>query len=282
LSEKDKKDLISYSLKWTMDFYNNPNTLFELSLFIIVFYCFIYFCGVPMSKETRPLSIYILEQKLWLVLISVVIVIFFKYILGISIIDIIFGKNGELVAKWNNLKNTTTTKPTTTTATTTPKTKNEVFNVSNNLYTYDDAKMVCQAFDSRLANVNELNQAYKDGAEWCVNSWSEDKQVLFPTQQATYDKLQKIKGAENSCGRTGVNGGRVENEKLRFGVNCYGVKPKATNEEKIRMNNINNANNNVRPKTQSEMITNAKVNFWKENRDKYIILNPFNPTKWNE
>jgi hypothetical protein len=137
---------------------------------------------------------------------------------------------------------------------------------------------VCQSFDARLANVDEINQAYEDGAEWCVNSWSADRQVLFPTQQATYDKLQKIKGAENSCGRTGVNGGRINNVNLRFGVNCFGVKPSPTDGEKKRMNDINHF---VHPKTKEEMIIDAKVNFWKNNRDKYIVLNPFNESQWN-
>jgi hypothetical protein len=284
LSEKDKKDIIGYGLIFTRDFYNNPNTFFNLSFFILLFYCFVYFCGVPMAKETRPISIYFLEQKLWLVLFSVIFVDFFKYILGISLMDIIFGTDGGIIDKWYNLKTGVEHEIKEVVADVSHvhvpvmAKKPEVFNISNNLYTYDDAQAVCQSFDARMANVDEINQAYEDGAEWCVNSWSADRQVLFPTQQATYDKLQKIKGAENSCGRTGVNGGRINNVNLRFGVNCFGVKPSPTDGEKKRMNDINHF---VHPKTKEEMIIDAKVNFWKNNRDKYIVLNPFNESQWN-
>jgi hypothetical protein len=281
LSEADKRDLISYGLVTTRDFFDNPNTLFNLSIFIVVFYCFIYLCGVPMTKETRPLSIYFIEQKLWVLLLIVGFFDFFKYILGIHIVDFIFGSEHGLINDWYKIKTEINEEihETPESEHTHAAKKAEVFNISNNLYTYDDAQSVCQAFDSRLATVDEINQAYLDGAEWCVNSWSADKQVLFPTQQKTYDKLQGIKGSENSCGRTGVNGGRIENTNLRFGVNCFGVKPAPTDNEKNRMNDINNF---VHPKTKEEMITDAKVNFWKNNRDKYIVLNPFNDTKWNE
>lgn len=279
LSDENKKNIILNSLVWIKDFYNNPNTFFNLSIFIIIFYCFIYFCGVPMSNETRPVSIHFLEKNLWIILLSVIFVDFFKYILDIPIIDWIFGDN-DLMNYFNSLKPSTINDNILDISNTIPVTKKpEVFNIANNLYNYDDAQTVCKSFDSRLATVDEINQAYENGAEWCVNSWSADRQVLFPTQQSTYNKLQKIKGAENRCGRTGVNGGRIDNTKLRFGVNCYGIKPDPSNVEKERINNISEY---VQPKTKEEIITDAKINFWKKNKDKFIVLNPFNELKWNE
>ena len=55
---------------------------------------------------------------------------------------------------------------------------------------------------------------------------------------AQYDKwkkLQNIKGHENDCGRPGINGGFIDNPNARFGVNCYGHKPKMTPEERELM-----------------------------------------------
>lgn len=294
LTEHEKQHLVGYLLNWTQDFYNNPLSFLNILVFLLLFYCFIYLCGVPMTKETRPLSIYIIEQKSWILLISIVIVYFFKYVLGIPIIDIIFGLNGGLVNNWYKLKTDiqTINKPfdsssnkidfsnnniKSNTSTTTKKA--EVFNIANSLYTYEDSQAVCKAYGSRLATVDELNDAYNKGADWCVNSWSADRHVLFPTQKATYDKLQTIKGAENSCGRTGVNGGRVNDTSLRFGINCYGIKPDPTKGDEMRMNAIQN---NIMPKTKEEIILQAKVDYWKNHKDQYTILNPFNTDKWSE
>lgn len=305
LSEDDKTNLIGYLLNFTQEFYNNPNTFFNCFIFIIIFYCFIYLCGVPMTKETQPTSIYFIEQKLWILLITVIIIDFFIYILGIPIVDMIFGINGGLVNNWYNLKSSVVNKfddddgdkivapPHIDVSNNKPvvniikddelhkqihSKKPEVFNISNNLYTYDDANSVCKAFDSRLATVDEVNESYEEGAEWCVSSWSADQHVLYPTQKETYDRLQKIKGSEDSCGRTGVNGGRMKDTSLRFGANCYGIKPPPSELDKIKMNNISNY---VPPKSKEDMILDAKVNFWKKNKDKYTAISPFNNEKWS-
>jgi len=296
LSEYDKKNLISYCLVETRNFFDNPNTFFSLILFIIVFYCFIYLCGVPMGVGNKPISIRLIEQKLWILLLMVAFIDFFRYILNIDIMHLIYGDNNELIHSWNSLKNYVPTVAPPPVAVDTSNNvvqskavdisnsfvksnKNEVFNIANNLYTYEDAQQVCKAFNARLATVDEINQAYEDGAEWCVNSWSADMQVLFPTQQETYDRLQKIKGAENSCGRTGVNGGRITNKYLRFGVNCYGVKPDASDEEMRRMQNLKDI---VVPKTKEDMVMQAKVDYWKKNKDKFLVVNPFNNSRWHE
>jgi hypothetical protein len=158
-----------------------------------------------------------------------------------------------------------------------PKTKNrgeEVFNVSNNKYTYKDAKSICKAYNARLATYSEIENSYNAGGEWCNYGWSEDQLALFPTQQNTYDKLQKIKGHENDCGRPGVNGGFME-ESLKFGVNCYGVKPDMSEKEEQLMKL-----ERIYPKTQSEAELEKQVEYWKEHLDD-INVAPFNRDKWN-
>jgi hypothetical protein len=43
----------------------------------------------------------------------------------------------------------------------------EVFNISNNLYTYDDAKSICSAYDASLATYDQIEKSYNGGGEWC-------------------------------------------------------------------------------------------------------------------
>jgi hypothetical protein len=151
----------------------------------------------------------------------------------------------------------------------------EVFNVSNNKYTYNDAKAICSAYNSRLATYKEVEDSYNAGGEWCNYGWSDKQLALFPTQESTYNKLQNIKGHENDCGRPGVNGGFMENSDLKFGVNCYGIKPDMNkNEEKLM------SSRQLYPKTQKDIDLEKRVGFWKENIDS-VLVSPFNKTKWN-
>jgi hypothetical protein len=100
--------------------------------------------------------------------------------------------------------------------------------------------------------------------------------ALFPTQQKTYDKLQEIEGHENDCGRPGINGGFMDNDQLRFGVNCYGVKPDITDAERYRMET-----QPIYPKSAKDVAMEERVNYWKE-RLSDILVSPFNHTSWNK
>jgi len=90
----------------------------------------------------------------------------------------------------------------------------QVFNIPGNDYIYSDAKALCSAYGARLATYKEIEDTYKDGGEWCNYGWSDGQMALFPTQQKTYDELQKIEGHENDCGRPGVNGGYIANPRI--------------------------------------------------------------------
>jgi uncharacterized protein YxeA len=102
----------------------------------------------------------------------------------------------------------------------------EVFNISKNSYTYYDAEPLCKALNAELATYEQVKQAYAQGAEWCNYGWVKGQMAVYPTQKGTFDTLQS--GPENqrmSCGKPGLNGGYFDNPELRYGVNCYGVKP---------------------------------------------------------
>ena len=152
----------------------------------------------------------------------------------------------------------------------------QVFNIPGNDYVYPDAKALCSAYGSRLATYKEVEDAYKGGAEWCNYGWSEGQMALFPTQQKTWDKLQKIEGHENDCGRPGINGGYMKNPAVKYGVNCYGYKPQMTAEEEELM-----ATSPIYPKTKKDMAMEQRVQYWK-NKLSSILVSPFNHTSWSK
>jgi len=152
----------------------------------------------------------------------------------------------------------------------------QVFNIPQNIYSYNDAKALCTAYGARLANYEEVEEAYQKGGEWCNYGWSNGQMILFPTQTDTYEQLQKIKGHEHDCGRPGVNGGYISDSKQKFGVNCYGYKPKMTPLEEELM-----ANTTPYPITKEDIIFEKQVEFWKK-RIKDILVSPFNYTNWNK
>ena len=154
--------------------------------------------------------------------------------------------------------------------------KPQVFNIPENTYIYADAKALCTAYGSRLATYKEVEESYNKGGEWCNYGWSDGQMALFPTQQKTFDELQKIEGHENDCGRPGVNGGYMSNPALKFGVNCYGYKPRMTPQEEELM-----ATRPIYPKTEKDIAMENRVNYWKDKLTE-ILVSPFNHQRWSK
>jgi hypothetical protein len=104
--------------------------------------------------------------------------------------------------------------------------KKEVFNISSNRYTYADSAPLCKALGAELATYEQVSNAHKRGADWCNYGWVKGQMAVYPTQEETWQKLQEGPvDQRTSCGRPGLNGGYFDNPELRFGVNCYGIKP---------------------------------------------------------
>jgi hypothetical protein len=154
------------------------------------------------------------------------------------------------------------------------KYKNQIFNIPGNTYNYENAKAVCTAYGAKLATYSQIEDAYKEGGEWCNYGWSEGQMALFPTQKKTYDKLQTIPNHEHNCGRPGINGGFISNPQIKFGVNCYGHKPKMTNEEEQLMENTT-----PYPLTAQEIAFQKRVDYWRTKVDE-ILVSPFNYNNW--
>jgi len=155
------------------------------------------------------------------------------------------------------------------------KIKEQVFHIPGNKYTYDNADALCKAYGSRLATYNEIEKAYKNGGEWCSYGWSDRQLALFPTQKDTWNYLQNVEGHENDCGRAGINGGYIANPNVRFGANCYGYKPKITDEELEKMQT-----EPLYPRTANDIKEEKRIEFWRR-RIPEILVAPFNKNVWS-
>jgi hypothetical protein len=156
------------------------------------------------------------------------------------------------------------------------KFRKQVFNIPGNNYNYENAKAICSAYGANLATYQQIEDAYENGAEWCNYGWSQDQMALFPTQQQTYNKLQTIDGHNHDCGRPGINGGYIANPEVKFGVNCYGYKPKINDEEEDLMKT-----SSPYPETAKDLAFQKRVDYWKNNIDD-VLVSPFNNNRWSE
>jgi len=155
------------------------------------------------------------------------------------------------------------------------KIKKQVYHIPGNEYTYDNADALCKAYGSRLATYSEVEKSYNNGAEWCSYGWSDKQLALFPTQKETWNTLQNIEGHENDCGRAGINGGYIANPNVKFGVNCYGYKPKITQEEKDLMNT-----QPLYPKNMKDIKEEKQIEYWRQKIPE-ILVAPFNKNVWS-
>jgi hypothetical protein len=278
-------DIFAGSLSSFKEFADNPFSIFTVVIFLLALYTVIFVVKIPMTAALKPLSIMIIEMLALLLFVGLLFVDFFKYVLKIDLLDLIFdawikGMRSPTPASTEVVQAV----PKSTCPGQTPAPEGEVFNIRNNLYTYDEAREVCSLYGAKLATYDQVEDAYNKGGEWCNYGWSEGQMALFPTQKTTWDALQKgvkpCSGKPNmSCGRPGINGGIIKNPKIRFGINCYGKKPAPSESDKALMK----ANVEIkRPESKEDADLKAKMKVWKENADKFLLVNSFNKTKWSE
>jgi hypothetical protein len=274
-SSEDKAELIPKLLVNLKEFLSDSTSILTIIFTLTLLYVFMYFIGTPLLGDGKPISLQIVESVLFIILIITFIIFVFNHILKMPVLDWIFNNVSNNV---KDIKRDIQDISLSTATTIKPESEPEVFNISNNLYTYGDAKAVCSAFDASLATYDQIEKSYNSGGEWCAMGWSADQQALFPTQKSTWKELQKIKGHEHDCGRAGVNGGYISNPQLRFGVNCYGKKPKPKENE---MAYLEQNKNIIYPKTVKDEIMDAKIEYWKKHADKFLSINSFNKEKWS-
>ncbi len=143
----------------------------------------------------------------------------------------------------------------------------EVFHVAGNRVEYDKAEKVCSQYNSELATYDQILHAYQHGGEWCNYGWSKDQLALYPTQKSTWESIQNAQDEKdrNMCGHYGVNGGKFD-KNMKFGVNCYGVRPKEPESDFIHPE---------LPK-QKEIVYEEK----KEEPIDDLVVVPYNRVRW--
>jgi len=258
----------------------NP-TVFVIILLVIISY-FILFYSLGNNSQENNIDIQTLTSVnnrqgiLGIVIIVILVVLIlinaFQYFFSINVTAFISG----LFSPTAKLDIIIDQHSYNTPSNTEIKFKKQVFNIPGNYYSFDNAKALCNAYDSRLATYEEIEKSYNDGGEWCNYGWSEGQNALFPTQQKTFDNLQSIKGHEHDCGRPGVNGGYIGNPNVRFGANCYGYKPKITPQEADLMENTQ-----PYPLTAEDIAFQQKVDYLKNKLDE-ILVSPFNYNSWGQ
>ena len=149
----------------------------------------------------------------------------------------------------------------------------EVFNISSNKYTYNDAEPLCKALGAELATYDQVKDAWNKGADWCNYGWVKGQMAVYPTSEDTYQKLQG--GPEDqrqACGRPGLNGGYFDNPEMRFGVTCVGNKPPQNKHDEA-------AAANGAPLSPDALAFDKKVSQFKSEADHIAVL-PFSHGKW--
>ena len=252
----------------------SPVVLVVLTFVIIIYYLLFSYLGVSVTEgpQGAPPSagITFIEVVMWGMFIFLVLINGVQYFFQVDI--------------KTSIRNLFTPVPEVDITVTTPEPppvpeimyEDQVFHIPDNIYTYNDAKALCKAYDARLATYEEIENAYKKGAEWCGFGWSADQLALYPTQMETWKKLQKRKGHKHDCGRPGINGGFVAYKKAPFGVNCYGHKPKITPEERELMDN-----EELVPLSPEERRFKNKVEKYRKNLPE-ILVSPFNYNNWSQ
>jgi len=271
LNEEDFSDFYN----WVVEYLDDVNSVFSSGFILLGLYLVVYLFGIPMTAENKPISIAIIETVLIASFVMIIFISFFKHILDISITDsidaikrAILGEAPEDVVVTTDISGSLPPEP-----------QDEVFNISTNSFTYEDAEAVCSIYDAELATYDQIEEAYNNGAEWCSYGWSANQMAFFPTQKKTWDKLQKSEKHKNNCGRPGVNGGHIANPYIKFGVNCYGKKPKPSDHDLNRMN----ANETPElPPSKEEKEKQDKIQKWKDNADEMLRVNSYNKKRWSK
>lgn len=146
----------------------------------------------------------------------------------------------------------------------------EVFNIKSNMFTYNEAELVCKAYGAELATLEQLVDAHQNGANWCNYGWTKEQLALYPIQEK-FSKQLKKDGKEGQCGLPGLNGGYFANPNIKFGVNCYGVKPDPSESERFK----HDLNTLLVSKPENKKIQEIK------GKIDELSVSPFNSDKWS-
>ena len=106
LSSNNQQNIMGFMFEWTYQYFNNPASLIETFIFTVVFFLLVYLFRVPMSPDVKPVLVHLVEHKIWILYACFLIIFFFKYVLNIPIVDLIF--NNQFIQYLENLPSYTT------------------------------------------------------------------------------------------------------------------------------------------------------------------------------
>jgi hypothetical protein len=234
------------------------------------------------NKEGALLAnVSIIEIFLWAIFIVIVLLNGFQYFFNTNItteISNLFSTKPQITISQAIPEDAVGTAAADLGAGPSMKMRKQVFHIPASIYDYDNAKALCNAYGADLANIDQMEEAHKSGAEWCSYGWSDNQMILYPTQKSTWDELQKSSdpAKKNSCGRPGINGGYFEDKSKKLGVNCYGPKPDMNPSSSKLMAGVQNyeAGKMLNPEHESRV---------KQMKDKIndIVIAPFNKGAWS-
>ena len=272
---------VPYTTNYLNDVATNPMVIIVLTVVILAYYALFAGLGMASGKSAGEAamsagkSVVFLEVVLWGVFVLLVLMNGMTYIFNTDItasIKNLFSAQPEIDIvvdqEDGNMSGGDAPVPEI-------KLSKQVFHIPDNKYNYENAKAICNAYGGRLATVKEMQEAYAKGADWCGFGWSDGQMALYPTQYDKWANLQKIKGHEHDCGRPGINGGYISNPNVNFGINCYGYKPKITQQEADAMKMAPQY-----PKTMREIEFDKRVDYWKDKLPE-IEVSPFNHNNWS-
>lgn len=240
-----------------------PMLLITVIALLIIYYYVFSSLGNNEDGQASSIKVFF-ETILWLLFIILLLLNGISYIFGIDIIKSfkrLFGYEEVLHPLEKDVFKLAL--------------REQVFHLPEQKFSYDDAIAACNAYDARLANFDEVNNAYNSGADWCSYGWSDNQMALYPTQKEKWEELQKKAGHEKDCGRPGVNGGYIQNIDTKYGANCFGNKPNITPDDSVRMRSKPKFKKNIK-----EQNFDKRVDFWRNNIAS-IEIAPFNHDNWS-
>lgn len=256
------------NLLLTSNLYENPWYILWTLILNILFYVAMFLCGISIFEDKKLIVIFA-EVCIWVMFFYFIIADAYRFLLHKHLLlDV---ANALDIGLPPPIQLPPAPTPAPATIPPPPVQEDEVFNIAGNQYSYKEAKAVCQAFGAQLANYEQIEQAYENGAEWVSYGWSEGQYAYFPLQKETWVKMDQ-NNPDNANGkiRPGISGGYFANPDILFGANCYGKKPKPRDQD------LQDILPGTPAHTAKDKALDEKVKYYKKNAHIYA----FNENRW--
>jgi hypothetical protein len=90
MDEKDKEKWFTYFMTLFKEDLNNPISILYTVTLIVFIYLLIYFENIPIVDNKLPVLLNILIKKSWYFLYTLIVIHFFKIVLHIEVVDVVY------------------------------------------------------------------------------------------------------------------------------------------------------------------------------------------------